>query len=276
MAGFPTAQSPLPTARCAPPTARSRQPARRRGRCGGVAMIETLLVLPMVLFVLALVIYFGFAMQRMQRATMMDRYESWRSAARAPGPAVDVTDTGDTRQMRATFFRGDVPTLLTAEATEFFPREPSQAWERGAGLRAVGAQRLAARYFTDLPRGRSMRFYTRHRSDVRLWERLFPGSIVHRHTVMDTQWRFVNHVIDGTRWYDDRIGAYRPTRDSVMPTLDPGYSVREAFYSDFDRRLAVFASSNALAEAIQNFYLLYPRYRGPHIDLQWEPGIGWY
>ena len=64
--------------------------------------------------------------------------------------------------------------------------------------------------------------------------------------------------------------------DDVLPEVSPGFSVRESFYSDFDRRIDAIAGRNELAQAVQDFYLTYPPYVGPGIDTQWEPGVGWH
>lgn len=244
-------------------------------------MIEALLVLPVVLFILSLVVYFGFSMERMQREMMMDRYESWRGSARAPGPSTSTIVGGSTRQLRETFYAGDDPTV-TVEPTDYFPIEPTE--DLGGAAEAIdgGAGALWNRYFQDFPRGRSLRFFVTDNSGVPLWDRLFVGSIRHRHTVMDTDWRFFNYVVEGNEWYDDRTGETNLVLDPAdddrnlgVPTLGPGDSVRSVFYSDFDRRLDPLTSNNALAERVQDFYTRYPTYRGPEVPATWFARGGW-
>jgi len=244
-------------------------------RCRGAAMIEALLVLPLIMFVLSLVVYFGFAMERMQRGMMIDRYESWRGAAKAPGPAVGVTAGASTRPLRELFFAGDDPTL-GFDPTDFFPAEPSNALAGEASDESTGAGDLADQYFQDFPRGRSMRFFVSSPTGSALWEQLLPGSIPHRHTVMDTDWRFMNYVIENEEWYDDRTRTTQPIRANArstrgqvtIPSQTPSASVRETFYADYDRRLDPLRNGNPLAERLQDFYLAYPQYWGPTIDPQ--------
>ncbi|MBB6429457.1 hypothetical protein [Algisphaera agarilytica] len=238
-------------------------------------MMEAVLVLPLILFVLSLVIYFGFAMERMQRGMMIDRYEAWRGSAKAPGPATGLTASASTEQLRDTFFPGDNPSLRF-EPSDYFPIEPSDDLQIAASGRSTGAGELANQFFQEYPRGRSMRFFVSSPDGPAMWERLFPGSIRHRHTVMDTDWRFMNFVIEDEEWYDDRSGEYRPIRDSsrntsggsfvTIPSQSPSTAVREIFYSDYDRRLDPLSNGNPLAERLQDFYLTYPQYWGPLIE----------
>lgn len=245
-------------------------------------MIEALLVLPVIVFILSLVVFFGLSMQRHQRAVMMDRYESWRGSDRAPGPSTGLEEGSSTLQLRDTFFRGD-DTRVGVAPSDFFPVEPTEDWQDAASALNSGAGRLVQFYRTELPRGRSLRFSLQEdNSDVPLWERVFASSFQHRHTTMDTDWRFFNHVVEGNEWYDDRSGVWElvldPNRaedDPGPPTLGPAVAVREAFYSDFDRRLDVYVSSNPLARRIQDFYTFYPTYHGPELPLNWQPQGGW-
>lgn len=240
-------------------------------------MIEALLVLPLILFVLSLVLYFGFAMERMQRGMMIDRYESWRGSAKAPGPAAGVTANSSTQSLRDTFFAGDDPTLRF-DPTDFFPIEPSDELAQEAAGESTGAGELSNQYFQQFPRGRSIRFFVSSPTGTPLWERLLPGSIPHRHTVMDTDWRFMNYVIESDQWYDDRAGVNRPIRAASrstgegsqvsIPSQTPSSAVRETFYSDYDRRLDPLSIGNPLAERLQDFYLVYPQYWGPLIETQ--------
>ncbi|MEM6854276.1 MAG: hypothetical protein AAF593_07695 [Planctomycetota bacterium] len=236
-------------------------------------MIEALLVLPLILFVLSLVVYFGFAMERMQRGMMIDRYEAWRGSAKAPGPATGINANSSTDELRDTFFAGDDPTLRF-EPSDFFPSEPSNALQELAAAESVEAGQLSDQYYQQFPRGRSMRFFVSAPDGVPLWERLLPGSIPHRHTVMDTDWRFMNYVIEDGEWYDDRTRQYALIRDTAdesalpIPSQTPSSAVREAFYADYDRRLDPLSIGNPLAERLQDFYLDYPRYWGPLVEPQ--------
>ncbi|MEM8737987.1 MAG: TadE family protein [Planctomycetota bacterium] len=254
--------------------------ADRRRR--GAAMLEALLVLPFIMVLLAIVIYFGFAFERLQRTVIADRYEATRGAARAPGPSTGIDASASTRELRRTFYAGDDVTL-TFEPSDFFPIEPTEALQTAAADLEPDAGRLYNQYFSLFPRGRSIRLFADGDSSVPLWDRLFTLPVRHRHTVMDTDWRFFNHVTRDNLWYDDETKTEQlilepRTAEGTpenLPTLGPGQAVRETFYSDFDRRLAPLASGNPVAERLQSFYTLYPTYRGPEVHTVWTPAGGW-
>ncbi len=186
-----------------------------------------------------------------------------------------------TEQLGQLFFDGD-DGRLSATLADYFPVEPREDLQQSAATLNPGAGRLLKNYYVEFPRGRSLRIRVEDASGVALWDRLFPGALRHRHTTMDTDWRFFNHVVEGNRWYDDRAGRwetlYLPGRDPTafsLPTLHPGGPVRETFYADYDRRIDPLAVSNPLAERIQTFSTLYPLYHGPEVPVDYIPGVGW-
>ena len=267
----------------------------RGGMRGGAVMVEALLVLPIIFFMLALVAYFGLSMQRYQRAMVADRYEVYRGSARAPGPMAGPRTGGiddaltlpnealevRTSQLAATFFTGD-DGALSATLADYFPLEAREDWQGSAEALDPEAGRLLKNYFAAFPRGRSLRVRVEDRSGVALWDRLFPGALRHRHTKMDTDWRYFNHVVEGNEWFDDVVGSwdkvYEPGRNPAtyrMPRLGPGEAVRETFYADFDRRIDPLAVRNPLAEAVQSFSTRYPLYHGPEVPVDYVPGVGW-
>ena len=244
------------------PQAPKRPTSRRRRR--GTAMIEAVIVLPFIFFTLALVVYFGFQIERLQRATVVDRYESWRGAARAEGPQASTLNGRRTRELSETFFAGDTPAELLIEGRDFFPREPHTEWRNLVADEHAQAGTLADAYFDGFPRGRSVRFYTRHDTDIRMLAAM-QRPIRHRHTRLDTDWRFAN----GLR-LDDKDGW---VPDS--PRVTPGQAVRTVHYGTFDGKLAPY-TDNPIANAVREFYGIYPPYRGPRVYTQWEKGVGWY
>ena len=222
-------------------------------------------------------------MEEFGRTTMADRYESWRSSSRAPGPSVAITPNATTLELRETFFAGQDLTLNVAP-TDFFPVEAHDDWERAARLIEEGAGELAGRYFAELPRGRSMRLFVRDTRGVPLWDAVFNQPIEHRHTVMDTQWRFVNHVLETNEnaWYNDTAGVFEPIRPistiqnaTPPPSLGPSTSVREEFFADFDRRIDLLGPTNAVAQRLQDFYQVYPSYWGPSVEPAFQRGVPW-
>ncbi len=93
-------------------------------------MTEMVLVLPLLVFVLALLLLFGRAWVRVQHATVMDRYEAWRQAAHAPGP--HAVDPGPNEAMNQMFFAGNADEV-EYQGSRFFPPDATEDLADWAG-----------------------------------------------------------------------------------------------------------------------------------------------
>ena len=234
-------------------------------------MGEMVLVLPLLFVILALLVFFGRGIVRVQHAQVMDRYEAWRQAAGAPGPAMGGTPSNE--QMNQLFFGSKADSIEYA-GSRYFPSQAADQflhevaeWELDPAsqfrlydtgeLRATVEAVLAS---TD--NGRTVAFKTQHTNRVPLWER-FNGPIRHGHVRIGNDWAHVNGwsitAAGGAgspqyrQW--NRIGPYGP--NMLRPIAD-------THYPDLDSDLA--SLGNPLSEAIRGIYLSQPGYGGPNVE----------
>lgn len=172
----------------------------------GTAMIETALVLPVILFILAMLLYFGRGMVRVQRAQVMDRYESWRQVSPTRyvhprqendigtdsgvnlGPSAAVEDANHT--LNEAFFGGHAQAIdgYTGRA---FPREAADQLINAAAGYSGDTGLLVQQVMEILPHGESAGFATSHTGAVRPWAQV-QGPISHSHTRLSNDWCLVN------------------------------------------------------------------------------------
>ena len=235
-------------------------------------MGEMVLVLPLLFVILALLVFFGRGIVRVQHAQVMDRYEAWRQAAGAPGPAMGGTPSNE--QMNQLFFGAKADSIEYA-GSGYFPgqaadqllHEVSQ-WEQSGSpseFRLYDTGELlttveAILAYTD--NGRTVAFKTQHANAVPLWER-FNGPIRHGHVRIGNDWAHVNGwsvttaggagSLEYRQW--NRAGPYGPN------ILRP---IRDTHYPDLDADLT--SLGNPLAQAIRGIYLSQPGYRGPNVE----------
>jgi hypothetical protein len=273
----------------------------------GSAMTETVLVLPLILVVLALLFFFGQAMTRWQRSSVTDRYEAWRQAQYAPGPGVsfnkDSRNFGPADLLNEAFFAGnadrldvadragrisiDEPTDLIAEETLFVASgtviegyEPAWAEDYARELH----RRLPAWWRIDLA--------TEHESSVPLYQR-FAGAVKHQHTLIDGDWSFATWVeqkyrgvrldIDRVLTEDVYLNSHPKTRDGLIDLYnyrpyaitgiyhvyyeDPGEPLLDEFLQDLEDQ------DNGLASAVRGIYVNVPGYVGPQLLPEVRPRI---
>lgn len=185
--------------------AQNRTTVSRRNapRGSGVAMIETLLALAIILPLLSLLIYLGLNMTRAQRAVVMDRYESWRRASHVrllmvgaendldlqPGePLGPATRGADTSELNAAFF-GDRATSIDVNTAPGAPADATDELELAAAAVSADAGNLAHAIQADLPISAAASFATTHQSSSTLWQTL-DGPVHHSHIRPDGEWRF--------------------------------------------------------------------------------------
>lgn len=218
---------------------------RRRGR--GAAMIELVLVLPLLFVLLTLMFFFGRELVRMQHADSMNRYESWRQAEHATGPG------GGGDELNVLFFLGEARDVSLASRS-WFPPEPGQMVRTAAGQRSADAERLVDEMLVTLPGGRQVRTTTEHADSLRVWEEL-QGPIREQHVRLANHWRFVN----GIEW-DAGSEQWR----AAEPGVTHDRLVEELFlYDGLSRPLE--ATDTQLARTLRNLYLHVPGYSGPEV-----------
>ena len=236
----------------------------------GTAMGEMVLVLPLLLVIVALLVFFGRGVVRVQHAQVMDRYEAWRQAAASPGPAAQAPD--DNPQLNQLFF-GDNAASIEYAGNDYFPglavdRLIDAAITRNVPDHYQLPELVEAATAGNAP-GRTVTFTTTHSNSVPLWER-FNRPTRHRHTRIGNDWAHVNgwtappgsaqdNPVSG-QWLGGsadwrRAGPYGP---NVLPPI------RDVFFPEFDADLANVG--NPLAEAIRSMYLSQNGYSGPNVE----------
>ncbi len=278
----------------------NKVPLSRRVRARrGLAMIETVMALPFLLIVLALVIFFGFGMIRLQRIASVDRYEAWRAQAYAPGPHIPAVNTDgganeryNTDEVRSAFYGRDAPRDLVAQVSIPDDSAANEAAEAlmGAIANAGANEQYAAAILrsprSGLPISRRVTLHAEHAARSK-FEESMSRVFEHHHTRPDGDWRYVNDVLDlpNEQWYDrtgDDVLPLYPSGtlasgiDRPRRLATPALAVRDvAFrgqsgFAGLDDLLEPLSGINPLARTIQSFYLRVPGYRGPKLPTRAE------
>lgn len=234
-------------------------------------MGEMVLVLPLLFVILALLVFFGRGIVRVQHAQVMDRYEAWRQATGAPGPAHGGTPSNE--QMNQLFFGSNASSIeyagsgyFPSQATDQFLHAASE-WDRpplpwsppydaGEFLQTVEGM------FRQADDGRTVAFKTRHTNRVPLWER-FNGPIHHGHVRIGNDWAHVNGWSVTT---DSGVGSLELRQWNRVGPFGPNIlgPIRDIHYPDLDADVA--SLGNPLAQAIRGIYLSQPGYGGPNVE----------
>ncbi len=220
-------------------------------------MIETVLTLPFVFILLLMILFYGWSMTRLQRASVQDRYEAWRQVYYGYGPAVV---NNDATQINQAFWDGTAD-ALTPDTGGVFPNDTRDEMKDLADEASRDAG-IAAAYLLDheLPHGRSVRFDTTHHTRSPLLENL-SGPIRHRHIRIGNEWKYANSV---TQRSDD-------VWIESAPSVTPGDLVRDEFLLELDQPLEPIASGSAdkVARVVRWYYRGFPAYLGPDVDYQY-------
>jgi hypothetical protein len=255
-------------------------------------MIETVLVLPVFLVIVALVLYFGFAMVRVQQTQELARYESWRASADAPGPSllpgvpssVDANYASQpTLYSREVVFPGlgrvgnSAPDDAGLRETTYLPPEPAFRFAELVSQLNPSAAPLAEALSqgNGLPAGASVQATVIDVPDTPFAEQ-FAGPMYARFFRPDGDWRYVNNMIapDYTRWYDTVTGEWIDL-DGVVPPrrlVSISNTVRQVELDDLDRMLYQYLQrgDNPLLGTIDRFLSLPAAYLGPHIETSFD------
>lgn len=271
-------------------------------RSRGSAMTETVLVLPLIFFILALLFFFGQAMTRWQRSSVTDRYEAWRQTQYAPGPGAEFAkrgfDFGSADQLNQAFFGDNADRLDIADRSgRINIDEPidtvAEEVARTAAPNDVpdydpaSAEQLVRELHRRTPAWWRIDLSTEHTSDVPLYER-FAGPVRHQSTRIDGDWSFATWLEQEA--FADRAGRSesseryidRVLRDEVLFIGDENdsdslrdlhemrpqalFGIYHVNYDDADEPLEALADQgNPLAQGIRGIYLSLPTYVGPVI-----------
>jgi hypothetical protein len=264
-----------------PITPHCLRPAACSPRARGAAMTEMVLVLPLILFVLAMMIFFGRGMVRVQHALVMDRYATWRAVYNAPGPRWQL-QPGTTAYNQA-FFAGNAAEISRWLDDEF-PKDAEEEVIVQMSQAGPDAEALILEVYNVLPGGLTTGFSTTHTNTVPIYDR-FDGPVRHRHTRAGNDWKFTNSFrdIEGRSWRDFRNDP-RPPRDfpptdaamgQWQPWLSHGVwwpgglpvslllALREGLYDDLDSALErIQNNDNPLAGELRELFVREPGYGG--------------
>jgi hypothetical protein len=224
----------------------------------GSAMSEFVLVLPFLIFFLALTLYFGRGVLRVQRDQVMDRYEAWREAGGGRGPAPD--DRNQHWQLNQTFYMGHAARIGYGVRDDL-PTDAPDQWVAKAKDASDNAGRTAQEAADRFARGVTVQTTAAHTETVPLWKPI-DRPITHHHTRLNTDWRHANG-----QWYLDPHGDWEPG-DGGPWMLDP--VTRDTFFSTFDGDLRGYGDGgNFIATAVRDLYRQRPGYVGPTEGLRW-------
>lgn len=150
-----------------------RTPAR------GTALAESVMVIPLLGFVLALTFFFGWAMRNQQGVRQAAHYSAWRRVIRNEGSGSD--------DLNRKFLFGAARPVDVSGSSAGEPTLEDYADFTGGFSRPAG-RLVEATAVETYPRGYSSRVAAEFPSDVGLWQR-FTGAIRARHTREGVEWR---------------------------------------------------------------------------------------
>lgn len=218
----------------------------------GAAMTETVVSLPLILLLLAMMVYFGLNMQRWQRASMSSRYEAWRQMDDGVHSLTMLED--DAERIDELFLAGNAEEvtvnvsfgrataaeqMLKDEAARISP--DALDWMETMLSLAPGTRGVGVTASYETPEGIMSRF---------------AGPLRHHHVVLDGDWLYAPQLY--------LRGSDRP-RDMVWPVI------HEVFYEDMAARFDPLVSGgNGVAGSIWSQHVIVPWYNGPGDEDYWD------
>ncbi len=226
--------------------------ARRPRRQGGTIMFEILLVLPFLILVFLLMIYFGHAVTRMHTSWTIDRYTAWQHVEQAPAPGQNTALR--TQEVGELFARPGRQGLSFSSADRY-PLLARDLFERAAGaLGGVETEQLVRTAHEQFPHGYTARYVSRYNEWLSFEQRLGDTAIRHEHTRIGNDWKFANgwRLRDG-QWEHGGSGPW------MLP------QARRTFYQWFHEDLEALGSQTPMAGMLRRLYEYRPSYRGPEV-----------
>lgn len=246
-------------------------------------MTETVLVVPLLMLILALMVYLGYVVVRMERASVMARYETWRDVTQAPGPA----SGGGNPELNSAFLGGNADTLAQRADDNYFPEDPYDQF-RKAGQTSPDAGALTENLIMRpggeyrMSRGRRESFGMHWDNTADLWNKMsglarFEGEnpeaqpLIRGFVRVGNDWRYTNDWRAGADlWADtnpDESSAHhlRALRDSFMMSFDADLDAIDGRMSPeySDQAMPENPNNIILAGIVRALYLRAPDYRGP-------------
>lgn len=221
-------------------TFRRPTPHRRR-RARGTALIELVMIVPLIALIIGLTFFFGRAMVNQQHVRAAARYAAWRdlhnrsAVADGESGAPNVVHV-DYDHLNQTFFDGEASDPGAGIRLHYLsgPSETLEDYAVYAGLNdaTIGqlTEELALRTW---PHGRGARVDAEFPSDVGLWNNLGLTGMMTGRTLRD-----------GMEW------RYRQARNEP--------AVRDAFLMDVDSMFESMESTDAagMGHTFRNLYLM--------------------
>ena len=221
----------------------------------GAAMIEMVVSLPLIFVIIALTFFFGTRMWRLQQAEAMARYEAWGMVHAGPSPK--TYNYYNNSELNVAFMNNTAASVDTVRhdaddpydaVTDFLDELYSYDTDMGDYTRQMVEQ---------FPATVRVDFQTTHNAENELFSRM-SGTLDRSHRRLAQPWWL---YWPGRVMYEN-TGETPPILDGVAnQTL-----LRDVFFQDFDDSMTTLANSdNDWAEAIRDFYLAWPGYRGPTV-----------
>ncbi len=151
----------------------------RSAQLRGTALAETIMVIPMLGFVLALTFFFGWAMRNQQGVRQAAHYSAWRRVLRNEGSS--------SSDLNRKFLFDAASPVETSGSRAGKPTLEDYA-DFARGFSKPAGQMVQETAVENYPRGHSSRVAAEFPSDVGLW-RAFSGAIRARHTREGVEWR---------------------------------------------------------------------------------------
>lgn len=181
-------------------TRRSYGMRRRRG----AALIEFVVIVPLLATILGLTFFFGWAMKNQQRVKVASRYHTWRALYCGSYPKHPTEGRHLTlNEMLFDNTAGGVGTGGGQGPIESLEELVESTAEKGGGAQNL-AQTLVMEH---CPRGRAGSVEAGFPTDVGIWER-YRGPIYHRHTR------------EGKEWRRGQFSYLEPIKDLFLQELD--------------------------------------------------------
>lgn len=236
-------------------------------RHSGTAMLETVLVLPLVFVILGLVFFFGNAFEREQQQRILARYDVARVANQATplAPATPAGLNGQQDAMNELFFDGAAD--IVSVDWDGYISPGGQGLIELAANRSTPTGDLAAGIVNRAQQGTKIKLVVDFTRSNRIFEAV-NGPIRRRSVHPGPSWAYADAMVESAdgnvinppltaNWMYDRNNNH----------LRAEASVRDVFYLDFNRQLDDFAEpATHMVRLIRGMlYANQPGYRGPTV-----------